>query len=164
MLGACSNSNGAHSETKAQLKALLTAGLKAQAKGEDSKADADYLTIVKAEPSNTIAWYDLGVIAQQHSLTTSAVHDYDRAIASNSTYVPAMYNLAIIDTKSHPKTAVQLYTRCVTDDPSDAYAWLNLGFLEKSLGNTAVGGADIAKATSLDPSLGSSASSSGSAK
>jgi tetratricopeptide (TPR) repeat protein len=153
LLAACGASTPA-GPTPAAVEALLTSGLHAQASGDFARADADYLSVVKAEPGNSLAWYDLGVIAQQRHQDTNAVGDYDRAISPNARYVPALYNLAILETASDPKLAAQLYERSIAVEPKDADAYLNLGFVERTLGHAAAGDADIAKAVALDPSLG----------
>ena len=151
-LAACSGQSAAP-PSPAATEALLAAGLHAQASGDLTRADADYLSVGKAQPRNTLAWYNLGVIAQQHSLVAGAVTDYDRAIDANSRYVPALYNLAILETKSDPKLAARLYQRCIEAEPRDADAYLNLGYVERALGNRTAGNDDIAEAVALDPAL-----------
>src|SRR5271165_1555519 len=122
LAGACAtNTSGGSAPTS--VGALLTSGLRAQASGDLSRADADYLSVVKAEPQNTLAWYNLGVIAQQRHDDDVAVADYGHAVAANARYVPALYNLAILKTASDPKLAARLYQRSITIEPNDANAY-----------------------------------------
>ena len=158
LLAACGHSGrsagGAEPTLSASdVTAFLDAGLHEQAIGNVTKADADYLSVVKADPSNTLAWYDLGVIAQERSYATQAIGDYERALKANPRYEPALYNLAILETASAPKLAVSLYERCIAFKPDAAPCYLNLGFVERRLGDTAAGSRDIAKAVALDPKL-----------
>jgi Tfp pilus assembly protein PilF len=141
------------SGTARRAAALLDAGLAAQAQGHDAEAAADYLSALRIDPADTLAWYNLGLIAEQHGQTADATHDYEQAIATRADYVPALYNLAIVVTPSDPAEAARLYRRCVAAQPSDADAWLNLGFVERTLGDTRAADADFARAVALDPSL-----------
>lgn len=152
LLAACAKSS-APKGSSGSTKALLTAGLHAQANGELARASTDYLSVLTKEPHNTLAWYNLALIAGQTHDYAGAMRDYRKAIDSNARYVPALYNLAILETPGNPRLASQLYQRCITIDPHDADAYLNLGFVERTLGKAQQGRADIAKAVALDPSL-----------
>jgi tetratricopeptide (TPR) repeat protein len=116
-------------------------------------AVADYLAVVKRDPSNKLAWYDLGVIAHQAGQDTEAAKDYQAALAADPHYVPALYNLAILKTATDPKTAEQLYETAAEVEPKNAKVHLNLGFVLKMLGQDAKGNAEISQAVKLDPSL-----------
>jgi tetratricopeptide (TPR) repeat protein len=133
---------------------LVSAGLAAQAKGDDAQADADYLAALKKAPTDTLAWYNLGVVAGGHGDAAGAAHDYEHAIAADRAYAPALYNLAILLTAKEPRTAEGLYERVLAVSPDEARAELNLGFVLRTLGQKAKGNADIAKAVKLDPALG----------
>jgi Tfp pilus assembly protein PilF len=123
--------------------------------GMDAQAVADFLRIVKVEPKNQIAWYDLGVIAQQRGQTAQAEHDYRSSIAGDATYVPAIYNLAVLEAPTAPSTAETLYQLAIKLQPNNADAHLNLGFVLQQLGQPAAGGLQLARAVKLDPSLAS---------
>jgi tetratricopeptide (TPR) repeat protein len=150
LLASC---GGQPASNTAAVNSLMEAGFRAQTSGNLARADADYLAVVKADPHDTLAWYDLGVIAGQRKAYSTAATDYRNAIAADGRYVPALYNLAIIVTPSDPKLAAALYLRCTQAQPGDARAYLNLGFVERTLGYAQLGRADIAKAVKLDPSL-----------
>jgi tetratricopeptide (TPR) repeat protein len=121
--------------------------------GDRALAVADFLAVVKADPRDKFAWYDLGDIADQSGQPTQAVADYRRVLAIDGGYVPALYNLAVIETPGAPSTAAQLYERALRVEPGDADAHLNLGYVLKSLGHTSTGDAQIATALRLDPAL-----------
>lgn len=151
ILASCGSGNGSGSSTT--IDTQLADGIHAQAKGDSALAVADYLAVVKRDPSNKLAWYDLGVIAHQAGQDTEAAKDYQAALASDAHYVPALYNLAILKTATDPKTAEQLYETAAEVEPKNAKVHLNLGFVLKMLGQDAKGNAEIAQAVKLDPSL-----------
>jgi Tfp pilus assembly protein PilF len=66
-----------------------------------------------------------------------------------------VFNLAVDTAKSDPSTAEQLYFKVIAQQPTFAAAWLNLGFILQSQGQTAQAKADWAKAIALDSSLAS---------
>ncbi len=151
ILASCGSGNGSGSSTT--IDTQLADGIHAQAKGDSALAVADYLAVVKRDPSNKLAWYDLGVIAHQAGQDTEAAKDYQAALAADPHYVPALYNLAILKTATDPKTAEQLYETAAEVEPKNAKVHLNLGFVLKMLGQDAKGNAEIAQAVKLDPSL-----------
>jgi tetratricopeptide (TPR) repeat protein len=141
------------SSTGAQASALLRAGLKAQAHGDVAQAQSEYRAVLKIDPSNVYAFYDLGVIAQTGRSTDQAANDYQRALAADADYTPALYNLATMEAPTAPKQAAALYEKVVRLDPKDAEAHLNLGLVLKGLGKGTQGDTQIAQAIRLDPSL-----------
>jgi tetratricopeptide (TPR) repeat protein len=151
-LGAC----GAHNEAApaASGDKLLLAALQAQTRGETALATTDYLALLETQPKTTLAWYNLGVLAHEAHNDQGAVRDYESAIGTNETYFPALYNLAILVTATDPKRAEQLYVRAIAVRPNDADAYLNLGFVERTLGYAGSARIDISHAIRLDPSLG----------
>jgi tetratricopeptide (TPR) repeat protein len=151
ILAAC----GGASSSSPTVDPHLTAGIKAEASGNSALAVSDFLAVVKADPSDKLAWYDLGVIAHRAGQDPEAIRDYRAALVAHPTYFPALYNLAILQTARDPKGAVQLYRRALAVEPRNAAAHLNLGFLLQSQGQHAAGSSEIAKAVALDPSLAS---------
>ncbi len=133
----------------------LTQGIHAEESGNNALAVSDFLAVVKADPTDDVAWYDLGVIAHQAGQDPQAVKDYQAALAKHPKYFPALYNLAILETGSDPAGAAALYRRAIAVEPGNGAAHLNLGFLLRSLGQTAAGTDEITKAVSLDPALAS---------
>ena len=57
---------------------------------------ATFQDVLAVDPSNVYANYDLGVIAQSNGDSPEAISYYNKALAANTTYTPAMYNEAIL--------------------------------------------------------------------
>ena len=109
--------------------------------------------MVKHDPRNKLAWYNLGVIDQQHGQAPEAQHDYLQALSADPKYVPALYNLALIETAPSPLTAVKLYQQVTALEPANAAAHYNLGSLLVKTGDVAIGRQQITTALTLDPGL-----------
>jgi Tfp pilus assembly protein PilF len=155
-LTACGTSPKAPSKTstkKSTVEVTLARALRELAQKNFAPAVADFLAVVKADPANHVAWFDLGVIAQQAGQYTQAANDYISSLGHDPRYVPALYNLAILETPTHPKTAAELYQKAIAVEPNDAEAHLNLGFVFDSLGEDQAGYLQFLRAVKLDPSL-----------
>jgi Tfp pilus assembly protein PilF len=133
--------------------AALTKAVKAMQQGNNALAVVDFLAVVRTDRSNYIAWYDLGVIATENGQATQAANDYLSSLSGNPKYVPALYNLAILETAKQPQTAAELYQKVINIQQNDADAHLNYGFLLESMGQRLAGQLQIAAAVQLDPSL-----------
>ena len=151
---------GSGSSTSTSANTYLADGVRAQLAGQLALADADYLHVIRLDPHNKIAWYDLGVIQQQSGNKQQAETDYDKAIAADSRYVPALYNLGTLVAPADPASAARIYEKVISIQPGMAAAHLNLGYALKAMGQYASGQAQIAEALRLDPSLSPSGSSS----
>jgi tetratricopeptide (TPR) repeat protein len=141
--------------TPASILPTLDRALREENSKQYAAAVVDFLAVVKAEPSNQVAWYDLGVIARLHGEDAQAISDYRAAISGDPTYVPALYNLASAEATAHPTVAIGLYQRVIKVDPSNASAHLNLAFALKSLGYTASAKVQFSMAIRREPSLAS---------
>lgn len=150
-LAAACSSTGTPSTTPAER--TFTAGLAAEASGNRALAVADFLAVVKQDPRNKFAWYDLGDIAGQAGQPAQAESDYRRSLGIDPDYVPALYNLAVLETAGTPADAAALYQRVLHLAPGNAEAHWNLGYVLQTLGRTSAGDAQIATALRLDPSL-----------
>ncbi|HVX22463.1 MAG TPA: tetratricopeptide repeat protein [Acidimicrobiales bacterium] len=142
-------------QTPATLEPKLERAIAEENEGRYATAAATFLAVVKADPKNTIAWYDLGVMAHRNGQDTQALNDYRRALGGDPKYLPALYNLAELVAPGDPKEAVALYRKVLAIDPKDAAARLNQGFALLAEGKTAEGKAALAEAIKLDPSLAS---------
>ena len=60
---------------------------------------------------------------------------------------------AILESASDPKSAIAAYQTIIGIDANDADAYLNLGFLLRSVGKTTASATAFHKAVSLDPAL-----------
>ena len=152
-LGACGG--GGSGDSKADATKLLNAGLQAEVQADFPAAKAKFEELLKIEPTNKFANYNLGYIAQtQDKDPAAAAKYYAAAIKADPQYGPALYNLAIIETsKGNKATAIDLYKRAVAADPTDANANLNLGFLLFDAGDKTGADAAFRKAIALNPAL-----------
>ncbi len=82
-----------------------------------------------------------------------AASAYNKAILADSSYKPALYNLAILDTKANPLQAINLYNQLLKLNPNDPTVNFNLGLLLLSENQTAQGQAALQKAILLNPAL-----------
>jgi Tfp pilus assembly protein PilF len=131
----------------------LDAGLKAHAAGDTKAATADYNTVLKYEPKNKFALYNLALIDSANGNYGLAEEKYRLALASDPAYEPALFNLAILRSTKNPKEAIALYRRAVKANPKDAAALLNLGLLLRSNGQKAEGDKDVLRAIAINPKL-----------
>jgi tetratricopeptide (TPR) repeat protein len=152
--GGGSPSTSAHQTPSSVLPALEKA-VHEEVSGDEAQAVVDFLAVVKVDPHNQIAWYNLGLIADRNGQATQAVSNYRTALVGDPHYVPALYNLAVLEAPAHPAQAVKLYRQVIRLKPKMAAAHLNLGLALESLGQRAAGKAQIAAALKLDPSLAS---------
>src|SRR5487761_2255883 len=120
-----------------QRDTLIKQGLVAQRAGETTTAAAAYKAALIIDAS-------------------SAAHsNFQMALAAEPTLLPALFNLAILETARTPTAAVLTYRRLLGLYKSDAPAMWNLGYVLVSLGQTKVGENDVAHAIALDPALAS---------
>jgi tetratricopeptide (TPR) repeat protein len=131
----------------------LTAGIAAQRAGDYGTATSDYAMVLRSEPMNAYALYDLGDAEQfQHQDAAASAH-YQQALSVMPTMENALYNLAILDSATNPRVAKALYLRVLALFPKDAVAHLNLGRVLLALGEKRSGNAQINLAINLEPSL-----------
>ncbi|MFB7595986.1 tetratricopeptide repeat protein [Streptomyces sp. NPDC056160] len=101
-----------------QANALLQGGL-LQQKLQDSKGAATtYQRVLKLDPHNKFAWYNLGVIAQQDGKKTDARTNYDRALKIDPSFTPALLNEGILLSPDEPELAMKLLRHAVAVDSS----------------------------------------------
>ena len=133
--------------------ATLDAGLKAHAAGDTATASNEYNTVLKYEPTNKFALYNLALIDAANANYGLAEQKYRLTLESDPAYEPALFNLAILQTTKNPKEAIALYERAVAANPKDAAALLNLGLLLRTNGHKAKGDKYVLKAVALNPKL-----------
>lgn len=155
----CSSSKKSSTSTTAPAPTAaseLKAGIKAQVAGNMGTATTKFAAVIKLDPTNKLAHYNLGLIQQNAGDTKSSEANYRAAIATDASYAPALYNLAILRSKAGSQVeAIRLYTRSTLADPKSAPAFLNLGLLLNATKATAAGDAALGTAIKLDPSLAS---------
>lgn len=131
----------------------LAAAIQLQQQGKLDQAKQLYEQVVKAEPKNYYAQYDLGVIAQNSGDNQGALADYGAALTANPKYVPALYNEATIYAASDPTLAISTYRQVIALQPVAPTAELNLGLLEVKNGEPKKGVKDLSIAITQDASL-----------
>jgi tetratricopeptide (TPR) repeat protein len=139
--------------TSSQVTSLLQSGLKQADKKDWSAATTTFQKVLAINPSNLYANYDLGWISQNTGNSSKAISYYNKALAANATYTPAMYNEAILLESSHPQQAIAVYQKIVSIDPKASSAYLRMAVVQAEQGNISEAKANDAKAISIDPAL-----------
>lgn len=152
VVGACGGASSGGAKN-AGPGATLAAALQLQQQGKLNEAKQLYLQVIKAQPKNYYAQYDLGVIAQTAGDNGGALSYYGAALTANPKYVPALYNEATIYATSDPTLAISTYRQVIALQPVAPTAELNLGLLEVKHGAPHKGVNDLAVAITQDPSL-----------
>jgi tetratricopeptide (TPR) repeat protein len=146
---------GDKAKTDNDPKTLLKAAVAAQAKGDDDAAVGMFNELLKKEPGNVIAHYNLGVIYQKRNQIDAALREYGAALTTNASYVPALFNTATIYGNTDPPLAITTYRKVISLQPNAPTAYLNLGLLELGSGLEAQGIRDLTTALHQDPTLSS---------
>lgn len=142
------------SPTSVDKAALLEKALKEQAAGNTDAAGKSFRALLREDPKNKFAFYNLGVLAHQAGDAATAMSDYKQALTIDPAYEPALYNLAILtDNAGDAKGAVALYRNAIKADPTDGGAHFNLGLLLQRLGDQAGAVKEINTAIKLDPAF-----------
>jgi Tfp pilus assembly protein PilF len=153
-LGISACSGGASNVSPAQsLDNALNTALHNQLQGNLSAAKSEYNEVLKADPTNVYAHYNLGLIAQTQHQQVTAEGQYRLALQTNPNFEPALFNLGILLTQASAPEAITEYERAITVDPNDANAHFNLGLLLIQTGQTSAGDAQVTEAIKLDPGL-----------
>jgi tetratricopeptide (TPR) repeat protein len=132
---------------------LLDQGVNQGLAGRYDEANAIFQQIVAADPNNKLAWYDLGYISQVRNDPTTAIADYDRALAADPNYTPAMYNKAILLESSNVDGAIDLYRKILTIDSKASTTHMRLGLLLDRKGDKADARNEFTAAVSIDAGL-----------
>ena len=89
-----SSDDGKSNETQAT--DLLSLGLQQHVDGKLDEAVATYREVLKKDPQNKFAYYNLGVIDQAANRYDAAENNYRLALGIDANYPPALFNLAIV--------------------------------------------------------------------
>jgi tetratricopeptide (TPR) repeat protein len=136
-----------------QVTGLFKTGLTQMAKKNWSAATTSFQNVLAISPSNLYANYDLGVVAQATGHYSEAISYYNKALAVNAAYQPALYNEAILLESSAPQKAITMYREVIKIDPKAATAYLRLAVVQAEQGDSTDAKANDAKAVSIDPAL-----------
>lgn len=147
------SSQASATSNSAAVSTLLKQGLsQAQAK-QLGQAGTTFKNVLLLDPKNVYALYNLGVIDQTENNTAGAITYYNKALGSDGTYTPAMYNKAIILEATNLDAALALYKQIVAINPKASTAYLRMAFVYAKQGQDAKADQARAKAIALDASL-----------
>ncbi|MDQ1481225.1 MAG: hypothetical protein QOI44_2086, partial [Actinomycetota bacterium] len=133
---------------------ILNQGLAKQKTGNVADAEKDFKEVIKRDPNNKYAYYDLGLICQNQQKNTEAETAYRRAIAIDPKFEVALYNLGILRANANDVNgAIDLYRRAIAANAKDPNAHFNLGLLLRGQKKTEEGNAEVQTAVNLDPKL-----------
>lgn len=142
---------------KAPIATTLAAGSAALRQHEYRAAEQLFLQVVKRDPKQAAAYYDLGLAFQDQHNVRGALGAYAKAQALDQNFLPVIFNRAVLYSRIDPQLAMFLYRRAIQLQRDSPTAYLNLGLLEASQGPRLRARAkkDLAKAIRLEPSLAS---------
>jgi len=150
---ACGGSSS--SAPQASIATTLAAGSAALHQRDYWAAEQLFLQVIKRDPRDVVAYYDLGLAYQDRHDYRDALRAYARAQALDQNFVPVIFNRAVLYSRTDPQLAMFLYRKAIALQHDSPTAYLNLGLLEASQGPRlhAQAEKDLTKAIRLDPSL-----------
>ncbi|MFF4573370.1 tetratricopeptide repeat protein [Streptomyces sp. NPDC001410] len=116
-------------------------------------ATRTYQRVLKLQPRNKLAWYNLGVIAQRGGRTAEAREAYEKALKIDPKYGSALYNEAILLKSTDTDRAVELLKRAIAATPNAATAHLQLGWVLAQKHHDDEAENEFRRAVATDPSL-----------
>lgn len=134
--------------------ALLQDGIGQAGRHQWQAADTTFEDVLAVSPRNVYALYNLGLVDQSTGNPTGAASFYQQALAAKGDYTPAMFNLAILEEKSQPATAISRYQKIIAINPKASTAYLRLAFTYARQGDAAAAKKAQAEAIAIDPALG----------
>ena len=153
-LCACGSSSSASGSDAKSIAKELDKAIQENLSGNVQQAQKDYEDIVKKDPKNTVAYYNLGLIAQNANRIADAENFYRLALTTDPNYEPALYNFGILRSKDGDiDGAIDFYRHALAQKPKDANALFNLGLLLRKTGRTAEGNTAVQNAVKLNPAL-----------
>ncbi|KJY24107.1 hypothetical protein VR46_42860 [Streptomyces sp. NRRL S-444] len=139
----------------ARAEALLQAGIKQGEIKDFPGATQSFRQVLdmNVNPASKLAWYNLGVIAQQDNKTADARAAYDHALKIDPNFESALYNKALLIESSHPDQAIAILRHIVGANPKAATAHLHLGQALAKKGRAEDAEDAFGLAVRADPSL-----------
>ena len=153
-LGACGSDSKKSAPQPKDATTLLDKAMAEHLAGKLPQAEQDYTQLIRSDPQNKYAYYNLGLIFQTEHRAADAENQYRLVLTIDTKYEPALYNLALLRTAANdPESATDLYRRAIAVSPKDANARFNLGLLLLKNGKTLEGDRQIQQAVALDATL-----------
>ena len=143
---------------QAPITTTLAAGSAALHQRNYWAAEQLFLQVIKRDPTEAAAYYDLGLAYQDQHDYRDALRAYAKAQALDQNFVPVIFNRAVLYSQTDPQLAMFLYRKAISIQHDSPTAYLNLGLLEASQGGRGLRARarkDLARAVRLDPSLAS---------
>ncbi|AZK96992.1 MULTISPECIES: tetratricopeptide repeat protein [Streptomyces] len=143
--------DGVNSEIRTD--ALLESGLLHFRHRDLPQAKAAFEHVLALDPENKLAWYNLGVLAQDQGRRSDAHRAYDAALKADSAYPSALFNKALLLKASDPDKALGLLRRAVAADPKASTAHFHIGEILARKGREDEARNAYHRAVGLDPAL-----------
>ncbi len=122
-MGACSSSSP-HAAGDVTLQQALS-DFKA---GSTTLAKSEFEQVVKNDPQNKFAWYNLGVLAQYAGDSSSSSKNYTKALKIDPHMESALYNYGVLKFSNNDLDgAISYLEKAVAENNQDANAHWNLG-------------------------------------
>lgn len=155
MLTGCSDSakSATTTTTAPSYRVLVDAGLHLLAQHNVNAAEQLFVQAIRRDRRLPLAYYDLGVVYASEGLKQAAIAQYMHAVSVSPSFVPALYNEAVIEQTIRPRYAMSLYRHIIVIHPDASTSLLNLGLLEYATHQTSSAITDLRKAVRLDHSL-----------
>jgi Flp pilus assembly protein TadD len=132
---------------------LLQTALQQQRNQDSGGAALTYRRVLEMDPHNKLAWYGLGLIAQQNGRTLDARAAYDKALKIDPSYMSALFSEAMMLKSSDPDRTVELLKRAVAAEPQAATIRMQLGLLLAEKGRADEAEDEFRRAVATDPKL-----------
>ncbi|WP_316740248.1 tetratricopeptide repeat protein [Streptomyces sp. MK7] len=152
--------SAAHPESKAppvvrteQVETLLQTALEQQRKQNFPGASRAYRRALELDPRSKVAWYGLGVLAQQNGNMGDAQAAYERALKIDPSFTSALFSEATLLKSSRPDQAVKLLKRATEAEPKATAIRMQLGLLLAEQGSDHEATQQFRRAVAADPSL-----------
>lgn len=98
--------------------------------GELLEAESLFCQIIESRPSDFVAWYSLGVIAQKNADPAKGLECFDRAADLNPQYPATWYNRGVVlHALKKNIEALESYDRALLLNPQYAEAYINRGVI-----------------------------------
>lgn len=137
------------------LEAKLEQGVAAHNSGRVEEARQLYLEVLRTDPGNAVANFNLGVAAHREDRLEEAERYYQAALEKEPDFVSARFNYAILKEDQQDYGAAEAFYRQILEQhPDQVKARVNLGFLlVNRLNRREEGIEEFGRAVDTDPSV-----------
>lgn|GEM_PF-2511502 len=140
-------------DTQVDPSNLVNLGIEQGKSGDIEKAKATFEQALATDSENKFAWFNIGYIAHSQNQIDDAITNYDKALAIDPDFKPAIYNKAIAIEPNHAGSAIDLYKKILALDKNASTAYVRLGILLADEGDTAGARNAFDAAVEVDPAL-----------